>query len=632
MTKMQFLWLSTTALAATPVMAEPIVVTATGVEQSISETGASISVLTAEDIAERQSEQLGSILNDLPGVNFDSTGGVGTLGSVRIRGGESKHTLVVIDGVRVNDPSSPGGSFDFGNLLTGNLSRVEILRGANSVAWGGSAIGGVVLIETAIPTDRPSIAAQAEYGYRDTVNLSANAAGTVGPIGLAIGGGYFDTDGISAFSGGTERDGYEQYRANGRLTFNVTDAIRFDASGWYADSHLENDSVFPGFSTDSLVAAGDTEEIYGQAGVEVDLLDGALRNRLQFSIADINRDTVSDFGTSFFRGRSERFSYRGDWQAHSMLRLVFGAETEESHYRDANNIASTGIDSAYFQAVVEPVEGLNLTGGIRYDDHEDFGDNTSLSADLAWAFAGSDGPIFRAGYREGFRAPSLVDLSTDDALLGNPDLRPETAKLYEVSLSDSWLDNRWTGSIALFQRDVKDEIGFVSDCGTIALSDRPAICDVRLADANPFNDGTTFNNQRTRVRGMEIATRLQPVDQLHFAANYTYLDTEDRAGDNQGNRLRRRPEHQLFAELGWTPDFGLKLFADVTVVGDSFENAPNTLPLDGYSIVGLRASMPVYNGLEIYGRVENLFDVEYQTVFDAGTYGRSAYVGLRGRF
>jgi len=184
-----------------------IIVTATGIEQDIEDTGAAISVLTEADIRDQQSITLSAILQELPGVNVTQSGGLGAQASVRIRGAENDQTLVLINGIRVNDPSTPDGSFDFGNLLAGNIERVEVLRGASGVTWGSQAVGGVVNITTKRPTENLTLFAQGEYGAHDTVRLVSNASGKFGPVGLSIGGGYARTDGISAFSGGTEADG-----------------------------------------------------------------------------------------------------------------------------------------------------------------------------------------------------------------------------------------------------------------------------------------------------------------------------------------------------------------------------------------------------------------------------------------
>ncbi|WP_373492113.1 TonB-dependent receptor plug domain-containing protein [Parasphingorhabdus sp.] len=618
---------SSSILYTMPAMANEdplIIVTATGIEQDIEDTGAAISVLTEADIREQQSISLAAILQELPGVNITNSGGLGSQTSIRIRGAENDHTLVLINGIRVNDPSTPDGSFDFGNLLAGNIERVEVLRGASGVTWGSQAVGGVVNVTTKSPTEDLTLYAQGEYGANDTVRLVSNASGKLGPVGLTIGGGYVRTDGISAFSGGVEPDGYRQYSASGRLVLDVTDAVRFEASGYYADSRVENDSVFPPFSSDNSQFSL-AQEIYGNASIHATAFDGRFQNRFAFSIADINRDIINPSFVSLPRGRTERLEYRGDFAVIEQMRLVFGAEKEDSRYENSGVSDSTGINSVFFQAVFQPVERFTVTGGIRHDDHEDFGGNTSLAANMVYRMSGS-GPVIRASYAEGFRAPSLIDLDDRPNGFGTPDLLPETAKSYEIGVDQSLSDDAVRISATLFQRDTRNQIAFAA-C-PVAPDPAPAVC----ANGNrPF--GTTLNIERNRTRGVEAVLSISPTERLRINANYTWLDTENRSsGANFGNELARRPASSLYLNTTYQTSFGLSLGADLQIVGDSFDDLANSRRIDGYALAGVRASMPVTGGIEIFGRIDNLFDVNYETATDFGTPGRAAYIGARARF
>ena len=618
---------SSACCSVAPVLAaedREIIVTATGIEQDIEDTGAAISVLTEADIRDQQSITLSAILQELPGVNVTQSGGLGAQASVRIRGAENDQTLVLINGIRVNDPSTPDGSFDFGNLLAGNIERVEVLRGASGVTWGSQAVGGVVNITTKRPTEDPTLFTQGEYGAHDTVRLVSNASGKFGPVGLSIGGGYARTDGISAFSGGTEADGYRQYSASGQLQVDLTDRIRFEASGYFADSRVDNDNVFPPFSSDDSQFSL-AQEIYGNASIHAALLDGRLQNRVAFSISDINRQIISPFFTSIPRGRTERFEYRGDFVVMDQLRFVFGAEKEDSHYENSGVSDSTGIDSFFFQTVFQPLDRLTLTGGVRHDDHEDFGGNTSLAGNLSYQL-GDNGPIIRASYAEGFRAPSLIDLDDRPFGFGTPDLLPETAKSYEMGIDQSLIGEAVRISTTLFQRDTRNQIAFAA-C-PVAPDPAPAVC---TSGNRPF--GTTLNIERNRTRGAEAVLSIVPVERLRIDANYTWLDTENRSsGSNFGNQLARRPASRLYLDVTYQTGFGLDLGADLQIAGDSFDDLANSRPLDGYALAGVRASMPVTEGIEIFGRIDNLFDVNYETATDFGSPGRSAYFGARARF
>lgn len=601
-----------------------IIVTATGIAQDIDETGAAISVISETDILDQQSISIAEILQELPGVNVTQSGGLGAQTSVRIRGAESDQSLVLINGIRVNDPSTPDGGFDFGNLVAGNIERVEVLRGANGVTWGSQAVGGVVNVTTKRPTEDPTLFVQGEYGARNTVRLVSNASGKIGPVGLSIGGGYVSTDGISAFSRGTESDGYRQYSASGQVLVDITDTVRIEASGYYADSRIDNDSVFPPFSsdTDQFSLA---QEFYGNASVHAEAFDGWFQNRFALSMADINREIISPFFTSLPRGRSERFEYRGDFAVVEQLRLVFGTEMEDSRYKNRGVSASTGIDSLFFQTVFKPAQGLTLTGGVRHDEHEDFGGNTSLAGNLAYRL-GENGPTVRASYAEGFRAPSLIDLDDRPFGFGTPGLLPETAKSYEIGVDHSLIEKAVQISVILFQRDTRNQIAFAA-C-PVAPDPAPTVC---RSGNRPF--GTTLNIERNRTRGAEAILSISPVERFRIDANYTYLDTENRSsGANFGNRLARRPANSLYLNAHYETGFGLKLGADLQMVGDSFDDLANDRRLDGYILAGVRASVPVTATIELFGRIDNLFDVTYETASDFGSPGRSAYLGARARF
>jgi vitamin B12 transporter len=608
-----------------PQAQDEIVVTATGLAQVEAQSGFAISRIDKDDLLGQQSPLLSDVLEELPGVNITQSGGFGGTTAVRIRGAEGDQTLVLIDGIRVNDPSSPDGAFDFANLLSDQIGSVEVLRGANSVPWGSQAIGGVVYIQTEAPSDTLGISANTEYGSFDSLRLSSRLSGRVGGVGLALGGGYFRSDGISAFAGGSERDPYEQFAISGRADVAIGSAITLDAAAFFSDADIASDSVFPPFSSDDATES-QTQQLYARVGGEVKLLGGDLVQRIDFALSDINRAIVNPFFTSRPQGRTERLSYRGSWRASSAVTLLFGGESENSRYDDSGIGDATGIDSLFAQLRLTPVTGLTLGAGVRQDWHEDFGSETSFSADASYLIGGGDGPRLTAAYSEGFRAPSLIDLDGSLFGFGTPDLRPERAKSYEIGIGDTLRSETLEWQVNLFRRDTDDQIIFAA-CP--ALPDpAPAIC---ANGGRPF--GTTQNVERTRVNGAEFAVTLRPSERVQFAANYTYLDNRNRSpGANEGNRLQRRPVHSAYAEIRYAFAFGLEVAADLNLVSDSFDDSANSRPIDGYALTGLRARWPVTDSIEIYGRLDNLFDIEYATASDFGTFGRSAFFGIRSRF
>ncbi|MBJ7438976.1 MAG: TonB-dependent receptor [Sphingopyxis sp.] len=613
---LKFATISLFALAAaTPAFAQTaddIVVTASGIEQPRDEVGQAITIIDADTIEKRQTVDVVDLLATTPGVRFNRTGSTGSVAGISLRGAETTQTLVLIDGVKVNDPSGIGDGYDFGPLLTGNISRIEVLRGSNSVVHGSQAIGGVVSLMTATPATGFAANASADYGYSDTLNAKADVSGTAGRVSGGIGGAYFRTDGISSAAVGTEKDGYKNFAGNARLKIAFSDALSLDLRGYYINADLDYDSFF-GAPADSPDIAK-LEQYVGYAGLNLGLFDGRFTSRAAVTWLRNDRDyyfvrgTAPDYGYS---GTNLRFEYQGVVTPVEQAKLIFGYEHERPDY-DFFGFGSTdsqraNIDSVYALGIVQPLTGLSVTGGIRHDDHSQFGGATALGANAN--YSPNDGATnVRLSYGEGFKAPSLYQLY--DGFSGNAALRPERSKSYDLGIDQSLADGRALISLTAFLRNTTDQINY---------------------------DNATFtygNIDRTRAKGVEATFALQPVDALNVTASYSYIDARDRSGRPvfDGKRLPRRAEHavSLSADYNWS--FGLSTGATLALVGDSFDNATNSVRLDGYALAGVRASMPIGQNLELYGRVDNLFDADYTTASGFGTYGRAAFGGVRVSF
>ena len=607
---------------------DTIVVTANRAPQPLARVGQSISVVDAAEIARRQTLTIADVLRTVPGITTIRNGGIGGTASVFIRGAESNQTVSLVDGVKINDPSSPGGGFNFGNLMIGNIARIEVLRGAQSVLWGSQAIGGVINMITAPPTDALAVNLRGEYGFRNTAQIVGNISGKTGPLSASAGAGYFRTDGISAFSearGGTEPDGYDNFGANANLNAALTDAVSIDARGWFSNSNAGIDGFAPpAYAFGDTAETTKTREIVGYTGINAAFMDGRFHNRLGFAYTDIRRNNDdSGFATFAGNGRNERFEYQGIFDISDGWQATAGLERETSRYSassfgGAPTQGRARIDSVYGQLVATPVADLTLTGGVRHDDHDRFGGATTFGGSGVWT-PGGKGTSVRASYSEGFRAPSLYQLQSD---YGNERLRPERSKGWDAGITQRLLGGAFEASATYFKRNSTDLIDF-SSCATPLVG----ICTNR-----PY--GTYDNVARAQAEGAELTLVLRPVEALHLQANYTYVDARNRSpGDvNFGKQLTRRPQHSASTLIDYRWRFGLETGATVTVVGASFDNAGNTRKVQGYLLTDIRAAMPVAKGIEIYGRIENLFDERYETVFQYGAPGRAAYAGVRLRY
>ena len=623
---------STAALSDATQSGDQIVVTAGRTAQPLSEVGQSITIIDADTIRTQQAVTPLELLRQVPGVTIAQNGGIGTTASVFIRGADSDQTVALIDGVKISDPSTPGNSFDFSTLLIGNIDRIEVLRGPSSVLWGSQAIGGVVNMITRQPTEQLAINAKLEGGSFGTAQGVANVSDKFGPLSASVGGGYFRTDGISVFDrsmGGREKDGSRNYGANASFNLALADNVSIDLRGYYSRSRTDIDGFI--LRNDGTFGLGDdpeyqiNREFVGYAGLNASLFDGRFHNRLGFSFTDNrNRDFNPDnapFSTLTFlgKGRTERAEYQGVLDLSEAIHATFGAEHEFSRYFTNDGFGdlthgSETIDSGYAQLVLTPIKGLTATGGVRYDRHDRFGGHTTASGSVV--YSPNDGlTTFRGSYSEGFKAPSLFQLYSN---YGNDTLRPETSRGWDAGLTQRSHDGRIEASATWFRRTSKNLIDFV-DC----------IDDTGICANRPF--GTYDNVDRARAQGAEVTIAVKPVDAFRLSASYTYLDARDRSpgSDTFDNRLARRPSNSITLNADYDWAFGLKTGGTITHVSGSYNDAANTQRLQGYVLTGLRASYPIGKNLEIYGRIDNLFGVHYETVLDYGQPGRAAYGGIR---
>ncbi|MBT9473923.1 MAG: TonB-dependent receptor [Pseudomonadota bacterium] len=633
--------LSTHALAqgASPVAVASVselVVTANRSPQEADRVGQSITVLSGEAIKAAQSVDVSTLLAQTPGVSFSRNGGVGGSTSLRIRGAESDQTVVVIDGVKLNDPSTSGGGYNFSNLLSGDIGRIEILRGAQSTLWGSQAIGGVVNIITQEAETPFEASLTAEGGSMGTGYLRAAAGGKTDRVTWRLAGGRYETDGVSSYRLGKEKDGYENTGFSGRAVVRATDAISLDLRGVYSKGKNNFDGFPPpNFSFGDTPEYGETEEFVGYGAVNFDLFDGALQNRVAYGYTRTNRQNfnpnqaMTDV-TFDARGENKRWEYQGVWTISDAWTATFGGESENSDMRTASpnsltpnpkpTTAKTGIDGLYAQVQGEVLTGLTLTAGLRRDSHDTFGDKTLGQLAAAWSL--NDGhTVLRASFGQGFKAPTLYQLYSE---YGNAALAPEEADGWDAGIEQHVLD-RFMVRATYFDRDTTNQIDFVSCTSTTTNP----LCFVR----GVRRSGAYANTASTKAHGLELegSADLGP---LRVLANYTWTDTtNDSVGNaNRGKHLTRRPEHQanIQATYTWTNDASLG--AAIRYVGASFDNAANSYVLQSYTLVDLRASYPVNETFEVYGRVENAFDDSYETTRNYGSPGRGAYVGVRAKF
>ena len=603
---MRHTWLATAAAIAVPLSApvaaqesedDDTTITVTGFQTRVDDTGHAVTVLDTEDIKAVQGPDLTRVLARVPGIAISRNGPLGAFTGVRLRGGESEQLLVLVDGVRVSDPAAPSGGFDFGTLTSGTVGKVDVLRGSNSTVWGSDAVAGVVDISTRAAG---GLSGAIEYGARDMVSARANG-GVSGDNGFAgIGASFVRSDGFSAAAGGTEADGFEQFALTGSAFYDLTPTLELFAQGRYAEGELEFDGFPPPtFALADTADVQETEQLSGAVGASYFGQD--LTVRASFSLANTTRDNFDEAvgGAPTFAsdGSSRLVSLRGEYRLIGGLVLAFGGSREWLDYETLFDLGEDATLTGGYVQVGWSLGALSARIGARIDDHSAFGSEDSFGGDISYEVG--NGWRLRASAGEGFKAPSLFQLFSD---FGNTGLEPEQSTSVDVGVEKTSADERFHFALTGYRRVTSNLIGF--DLDTFAFA----------------------NTARARAQGFELELAAKPADSLEFGAVYTFTDAEDR---DARAHLARRPRHVATLWGDWETPLGPTLGYDVRLVGDSFDDSGNLVSLDGYAVFDLRASLPVGHGVEVFGRLENAFDADYQTAAGYATAGRGAFIGVR---
>lgn len=585
---------------------EEVIVTAGRRAQPASDVAKSVSVITADDIELGQFSFLLDAVQTLPGVSINQNGAFGGTAFVSLRGAGTDQTVVLIDGVQVNDGSAPGGGFDFARLDPSGVERIEVLKGPQAVLYGSDAIGGVINIITKSGSGAFGGDAYAEYGAFESFRAGGSVRGGSEQFGYSLSAGFVDQRGISAADsadGNTEADGFENFTLRGKLSAKVSDQVGFEVTSSYIDSESE----FDGFVfANGIFALGDTDDVnkteeFSIAGRGfIDLLDGRLKNTVSVEYSEIDRNNFS--GGVFSNGAKANrtnFDYLGEFDLDEDWTLLAGAQYEEV---DAETVDPDPLSiSSVFGSLAYSADGLSFAAGLRHDDHETFGGTTNAEVNAAYQFDES-GTRVHAAWSEGFKAPTIFQLTFSccgfDA---NPNLNPERANAWELGINQPFADGKAEFGATYFEQRTSDLIIFT------------------------FTGGYQ-NVDRAIAKGIEFTLDADLTDTLSLQANYTITDAEDRT---TGDRLIRRPKNQAFAALSWQATERLNTNIAFTYNGREADNAG---PVEGWRRVDLRANYRLSEVWELYGRIDNLFDADYQQVNGYGTPGISAFGGVRARF
>jgi vitamin B12 transporter len=601
---------------------DTIVVTATRIPTPEQQVASSITVVTADDIAARQQQSLPDLLKQVPGLNVVQTGGPGGQTSVFMRGTNSNHTKVLVDGIDVSDPSNSGGAFDFGQFLAQDIQKVEILRGPQSGLYGSDAIGGVINIITKSGAGPAQFNAGLEAGSFDTFNQTAGLSGSLDGFHYAANVAHFHSGEtpvtpLDLLAPGERRidDYYDNFSASTKLGFAVTENFDLGLVARYTDAHLrltgENEDNFPADFPDSAQSANNTLQTFARGTAHMLSFDGMLEQTLGAAYSSIKS---SDFAPEFARSDAFGERVKFDWQGIIRLaadeKLVLGAE----HQRDeitAPISASTSIDSGYAELQSSFADRLFDTVSVRYDANDRFGGKVTYRFAPTYLLIES-GTKLKASIGTGFKAPTLNQLFQsfpDFDFFANPNLKPESSVGWDLGVEQSLAGDRWRFGATYFHNNIKNLI----------------------ADSADFT--TDINVGRAVTQGVESFAAFQPIQGLTFRFDYTYTQAMDEIADQE---LLRRPKHKGSLNAAWAATRRLSLNATVLSVSSWVDGnrdfSISRLNASPYTTVDMAAAFEVNGNLSVYGRVTNLLDRRYENPVGFLQPRIGAFAGIKTKF
>ncbi|MEJ2378670.1 MAG: TonB-dependent receptor [Pseudolabrys sp.] len=610
----------------------PVVVSATTVPTPASAVASSVTVITGQELQREQIRTIPDALRMVPGLNVVQTGGPGGQTAVFMRGTNSNHVKVLLDGIDIGDPSTPNGAFDFAHLLTGDIERIEVLRGPQSGLYGSDALGGVISIVTKKGKGPPKLSTRVEGGSFGTFNQAASLSGSQDRFNYAFNALHFrSTENpvtpLDLLAPGERRnnDFYDNWTYSAKLGADLSDALTLNAVARYTDAHLRftgDDYVnFPTPAPEAMQDRQVNHKLFTRGEAVWSLFDGKLKNYFGVDYVnhwnwnfDPNSDSFTPFGSVAPPNTSvgERLQY--DWRSVAKVlpgqTLVLGLQHETQKLRtDSTGSVIGGVfvpvetyaqntnKAAYAELQSDFAERFFLVSNIRYDDNASFGPHTTWRVAPAVIVPGTETKL-KGSYGTGFKAPTLTELYVNNPSIGqvaNPDLRPEISKGYDFGFEQPLFNGRLRFGATYFHNEISDLI---------------------VTQFNPATFTFVYKNiGSAETHGIEAFAAAALTDQLKVRADYTWTATRD---NTTGLGLLRRPAHKLSVSTVWTPLDGLTLSSTVLYVSSWVDVNRDTavfiprLDAPPYTTVNVAANYEVNPHLTVFAQADNLFDRHYQ--------------------
>ena len=600
---------------------QAVVITATRIPTAQAEVASSISVVTAADIAARQIRTLPDLLKEVPGLNVVQSGGPGGQTSVFMRGTNSNHTKVLIDGIDVSDPSSPNASFDFGQLLTADIEKVEILRGPQSGLYGSDAIGGVINVITTSGAGAPHASVSTEAGSFDTFNQMVAGSGSLGQFHYTTTVDHLHSSAtpvtpLDYLPPGQRRidDDYDNLTASTKLGFQISGNFDVGLVARYTNSHLhftgDDFANFPS-TPDTAQSESKTRQYYTRATAHLVSVNGVLDQTVGAAYNNIRSYDFSPDGppTDNF-GARVKFDWQGIIALSQNEKLILGAE----HQRDSITLpisADTTISSGYAELQSSFSDRLYETLAARYDDNDRFGSKVTYRFAPAYLIMES-GTKLKASIGSGFKAPTLSEMFQSFHFPGfdffaNPNLRPETSVGWDAGFEQTVTGDVFQVGVTYFHNNIKNLI--------------------------ETNTTSYLNIGRAVTDGVENFVLYRALSTLNFRFDYTYTQATDEMTQLE---LLRRPKNKESLNTAWQASDRLALNATLLSVSSWIDvNRDGSIPrltAPGYTTLNVAGSYVISANWALTARIDNLFNRHYQNpdAFDQSTLG--LFAGIKAHF
>jgi len=578
-------------------------------ETDATQVGSSYTVINEAEITRTRQSSVAEVLRGKLGLDVIRSGGSGGATSIFLRGANSQHTKVLMDGIPINDPSHPNRGFDFSSLSADNIERIEVLRGPQSILYGSDALGGVINIITKRGEGPPSIRASGMGGSFGTARTSLSISGGDQASYYSVSGGYSHTDGISAASvlnGNTEPDRHRNGNLSGRFGWNLSENLNVDYVFRYIDRDLEIDSYdFTAGFTDDLLRANLSQQFMNRIQLRSLSWDGLVENKIGFSQTNYLRQDTAVMFPAFEPAEFDGQTRQADWQSNLVVtenQLVtvgvdYLHESASSNLNPHQQQYNTGV---YLQDQITLTDHWFASAGFRWDNHSAAGNASTYRISTRYLPPGT-GREFHGSIGTGFRAPALAENFFTG---GNPALLPERSRGWDIGMQQSLLDGVIILDATCFRNDFRNLIDY------------------------DFITNTLQNIGQARATGLEVSGTCILTPQSTISANYTCTDAKDL---QFGGKLARRPHHKASLTYGrQSLDERTQLNATLLVVGDRLDlpQRYGGTVLDNYLLLNLAGSYQINPQWELFGRIDNVTNEQYIEALGFGTPGIAGYAGL----